>query len=114
MNGPIPSMVYPPMNGTIPIPIKFLIKMPPNHHILPVIRHPMVGSLIEISDRKLEMKPFGIPTKEANAQAVSSVQYDFESLLNGITKNIEDEEERETFQSLWFIVFMEAIFNNEA
>ncbi len=60
---------------------------------------------------KTRNEAFGIPTKEANAQAVSSVQYTLK-ILKGLPK-ISDEEEEEHLESMVKSI-MEAIFNDKA
>jgi methylaspartate mutase epsilon subunit len=60
---------------------------------------------------KTRNEAFGIPTKEANAQAVSSVQYTL-NILKGLP-NIEDREEEEHLESMVNSI-METIFNDKA
>ncbi len=60
---------------------------------------------------KTRNEAFGIPTKEANAQAVSSVQYTL-NILKGLPQ-IQDQEEEEHLTSMVNSI-MEAILNNRA
>jgi len=60
---------------------------------------------------KTRNEAFGIPTKEANAQAVSSVQYTLK-ILKGLPE-FNDKEEEEHLESMVNSI-MEAIFNNRA
>jgi methylaspartate mutase epsilon subunit len=60
---------------------------------------------------KTRNEAFGIPTKEANAQAVSSVQYTL-NILKGLP-TITDQEEEEHLESMVDSI-MEAIFNDKA
>ncbi len=73
----------------------------------------VIAALVEADKiiTKTRDEAFGIPTKESNAQAVSSVQYTLK-ILNGLPK-ITDDEEEEHLTSMVNSV-MEAILNDKA